>query len=394
MIEPPPRPRLDALSGIRLFAIALVMLHHLGEAALEGAAWADTVVMQANNVMPLFFVLSGFVLTYSYGDAMARGRLRTSDFLVSRFLRLWPIYIVALALRFAVDTSSQGVSLPYAAGVLSQGLMIQGFTPPLVWFGNAPGWTVCVEAFFYLLFPWLIVRLSTLTIRQVLALSAALWIAGQLVALAYALTLPDGWPPPGAPMVIFLDLLRFFPPFHLPSFLIGVVTARIFVRDLGGRAPRGGGLLALAGFLPIAFTLGGGLEFVGQHGITLARWPFPFTHNGLLAPAWALLLLGLARGCAAARWLSAPPLVRLGEASYALYILHFPVFDAVALWLVPKWDETPLFLIQLFAVMLPLSVLSFERFEQPLRRAALRRWRAWRQRVGPEAAPAPPGAAP
>jgi peptidoglycan/LPS O-acetylase OafA/YrhL len=55
--------------------------------------------------------------------------------------------------------------------------------------------------------------------------------------------------------------------------------------------------------------------------------------------------------------------------------LHFPIFDAVTTWLVVDWDRTPWFLLQFFVIMLPLSVWSFERFEQPLRAALLERFR-------------------
>jgi peptidoglycan/LPS O-acetylase OafA/YrhL len=398
MIEPSDRPRVDALSGLRLMAITLVVLFHLGDAAFDGApAPFEAVRQHANIVMPLFFVLSGFVLTYSYRDPIASGTLGRNTFLVSRFARLWPVYVLALALRFTIDaTVNKGVPLAYAAGALSQGLMLQGFTPPLVWFGNAPGWTVCVEAFFYVLFPWLTVRLAHLGPRRAIALGAGLWIAGQLVPVAYVLERPDGWPPPGEPQQVFLDLLRFFPLFRLPSFIIGILTANIFMRGAPGPARQGGAALAFVGLVPIAFTFGGGLELLGRHGFGLLSWPFPFTHNGLLAPAWALVVLGLARGCTVARWLSSRPLVRLGDASYALYILHFPLFDAVALWLVPEWDKTPLFLAQLFALMLPVSVLSYERFEQPVRRALLRHWRVWAGGAGAatESMAAPPPASP
>jgi peptidoglycan/LPS O-acetylase OafA/YrhL len=65
--------------------------------------------------------------------------------------------------------------------------------------------------------------------------------------------------------------------------------------------------------------------------------------------------------------------VRLGNASYGLYILHFPIFDAVSIFVVPDWDRTRFFLVQFFAMLLPLAVISFERFEEPLRAALFAR---------------------
>src|SRR5262249_36857451 len=90
--------------------------------------------------------------------------------------------------------------------------------------------------------------------------------------------------------------------------------------------------------------------------------------------AWALVVYGLAHGGAPARWLSPRPLVRLGDASYGLYILHFPMFDTARTVLARAGEHTPpLVLMLTFAMLLPISVLSFEQVEQPLRRIVLAR---------------------
>lgn len=378
---PPPssgvaeRPRLDALSGLRFLAVAYVVVYHLGDASFESMPLrVERFRRHAYLMMPLFFVLSGFVLTYRYADAIRAARLEARLFLLSRLLRIWPIYLVALALRVGIDAyENKGVPIHAALGTLSQALLLQGFTPPLVWWGNAPGWTVSVEAFLYLTFPWIVVRICRMTMSHAVVLALFAWVLGQLAPLAYVVALPDGWPPKGGPSPVFLDALRFLPPLHLPSFLIGIVTARLYLADLAQGRRRAGGFFVLGGFLPIAFALGGGIEFVG-HKLGFHPWLFPFGHNGLPSPAWALVVYGLAHGGPSSRWLSARPLVRVGEASYGLYILHFPVYDAVATLAVPEWDHSRLFLVQFFAVMLPLSVLSFEQFEQRLRSTLLARW--------------------
>lgn len=118
------------------------------------------------------------------------------------------------------------------------------------------------------------------------------------------------------------------PPLHLHSFLLGVVAARVYMEDriLGRR--RNGNLLALSGIAVNLFALGGGVELLG-HVIRPLGWPFPFGHNGLFSPVWGVVLLGLAHGAPSLRWMGARPLVRLGDASYGLYILHFPVYHAM-----------------------------------------------------------------
>jgi peptidoglycan/LPS O-acetylase OafA/YrhL len=378
------RPRLEALSGLRLFAISCIIVRHLGEVPVaEAPRFVQRFFGHSYHFMPLFFVMSGFVLTYRYGDSIRSGKLGARSFWLSRLLRIWPIYLVALALRIAVEVHANGSVAPRnVLGALSHALLIQAWTPPLVWYGNAPGWTVSVEAFLYVLFPWLVVRVFRMTMRRAATLAALLWIVGQLVALLYMVTQPDGWPPQGKPSPFYFDLLRYLPPLHLPSFLVGVVAARLFLEDRASGRRRSGGWLALAGFVPVLFAFGAGVELVAHRIFGFVVWPFPLGHNGMLSPAWGLVLFGLAHGGAPSRWLAVRPLVRLGNASYGLYILHFPVFDAVESLAIRNWDHSRTFLLQIFAVLLPLCVISFERFEEPLRSALLARWD--RPRPGPD----------
>lgn len=370
-------PRLEALSGLRFLAVAWVVVRHLGEPSFEHVPFVlERCRRHAFLLMPLFFVMSGFVLSYVYAEPIRSGRLHTRTFWVSRLTRIWPIYLAALALRFVVDArENAGVPFLNALGAVSQALLVQAWTPPLTWFGNAPGWTVSVEVFCYLVFPSLVVRVAKMSVRDAVLLAAFAWVLGMVPPTAYSLLRPDGWPPEESPSPLFLDLLRFLPPLHLPSFLIGIVTARIYAEDRAVGRKRRGSILTLASLAPILFTFAAGFERIAAtHGIEL--WLFPYGHNGLLSPAWAVLILGMAHG--GARWLGTRPFVRLGDASYGLYILHFPFYDAVMTFAVRDWNRTPYFLAQIFLVLVPLTVVSFERFEQPLRSALMKRWSARR----------------
>lgn len=369
------RPRIAALSGLRFLAIAYVVVYHLGDTTFERAPERlRLVVNQAFHMMPLFFVLSGFVISYVYAEPIRSGRVSPREFWLSRAFRLWPIYLVALGLHFALDASrNRGVSPEYLTGTLAQALLVQGWFPPTVWYGNVPGWTVSVEAFLYALFPWLVVRVNRMPIRGACAWALAAWLISQLAALSYVLTRPDGFPPSGGPNDFYLDLLRYLPPMHLSSFLIGMVSARIYVEDRAAGTVRDGSRLVLLGAVPILLTLGGALQALGRVAPDLV-WPFPYGHSGLLAPLWAVVIVGLAHGGLFSRWLSSPLLVRLGSASYGMYILTFPLFELILL-VVPDWDRTPLFLLQYFLVAAPLCVLSFEKFEEPLRNALVARVR-------------------
>ena len=106
------------------------------------------------------------------------------------------------------------------------------------------------------------------------------------------------------------------------------------------------------------------------------RIPYPILHNGLLVPAFVLLILTLASGRGPlAALLATRPLVALGEASYSLYILHVPL---MILWLkglghvaqgrlIGRPACTAAFLVAAVAA----SLLCHRYIERPLQKATL-----------------------
>ena len=104
------RPNIPALTGLRAIAAILVVLFHykyivpgLGASPAPGAR-----VIQTGFVgVSLFFVLSGFILAYTYIDDDGALRGTWKDFLFARFARVYPVYLFALviALPIFIDIS-------------------------------------------------------------------------------------------------------------------------------------------------------------------------------------------------------------------------------------------------------------------------------------------------
>jgi len=98
-----PTPRLDpipSLTGLRGLAALLVVVSHAVDGvtpSFQGHApvWWDEVSQLAGLGMPMFFVLSGFVIHYNYSSSITSGGIRgLRDFFVARFARLYPLYFV------------------------------------------------------------------------------------------------------------------------------------------------------------------------------------------------------------------------------------------------------------------------------------------------------------
>jgi peptidoglycan/LPS O-acetylase OafA/YrhL len=368
------RPHLGALTGLRFVASLLVLLHHTQAAlAPEGAPWLHALAEQGYLGVGLFFLLSGFILSYNYladGAPVDRG-----EFWRARFARVYPVYALSLALSLplflrALEREGAG---PAGAGAVGAAVLslTQAWFPSAACEWNCPGWSLSVEAFFYLAFPFLAGPLVRLPARRLVPAMAALWAAALVVpALFTALGLdaraagPEGWRTPERLLVQYNPLL------HLPEFAIGVLAGRWHLLRQGARASgaagweRWGASAALAALLAV-MVLGGGL-------------PFLLLHNGLLAPLFALLVLALAAGADPLARLLARPLPRLlGEASFALYILHLPLWmfllaaDKRLGWhLLPSLPVLAAFGAGAVAV----SVLVLRGVEEPARRWLRRRW--------------------
>lgn len=146
-------PRLDSLTGLRWWAAFAVFLHHMTNLAPLPVRNA---LDYGNYGVMFFFVLSGFVLTWSASESVS-----ARTFWVRRFARIYPSHFVALLLAipvfysFAPDPAQSWVK-PVDIGILLLSfLLVQGWwrDPVILFSGNPAAWTLTCEAFFYALHP-------------------------------------------------------------------------------------------------------------------------------------------------------------------------------------------------------------------------------------------------
>ena len=78
---------LEGLTSLRFFAALAVVIHHTRN------AWANTVVTDYIGQVgwlgvSFFFILSGFVLMWSYKPSLS-----FRDFIIRRLIRIWPLHL-------------------------------------------------------------------------------------------------------------------------------------------------------------------------------------------------------------------------------------------------------------------------------------------------------------
>lgn len=229
------QPPLPALTSVRFFAALIVVLFHFGGPSLGWAPEALRHIVGAGYTgVSLFFVLSGFILAYVYhGRSVHNGR-----FWWARFARVYPLFVFALLIAFpGFLRGFLAGDFPAQTPLLSP-LLLHAWDPRSACAWNCPGWSLSVEAFFYLTFPFLLVLLRDRARRSLIAVALGAWLVMLLPPLAYVFTQVGGASAtPETPSVI-LEVLKYNPLLHLPEFVLGVASGILFVR--GVRLPRPG----------------------------------------------------------------------------------------------------------------------------------------------------------
>lgn len=365
---------LPSLTGLRAVAALWVLALHFGEAV--SATWPGAVrsVLASGFIgVDLFFVLSGFILAWNYVREDGTLSVSRTEFWRARAARILPVYYISLALSlplFLLMQFQDGVTPSTIRGAIVTGLtsltLTQSWVSPFSYLWNNPGWSLSVELFFYLAFPWLA---GCITRRPVAKLVN--WVAGlYLVTIAAAYLFvalhshPSTWKwEPVVDYCIWISWLGCNPLVHAHEFLMGIVVCLWLREEQRGSRPE-----FMSG--PMA----AGIAVVALAVLVAFRGPIPFMPAlvGIHSPLFALLIYGLAKQRGIFAWiLGTPVFVFLGEISYSLYLTHSTVWFTVE-----GFNRQHSFLRQgsmlnfLFCLALSLGLAAalYKGIEQPYRR--------------------------
>jgi len=340
-----------SLTGIRALAALLVLGLHANQNVPADLGSFMAFFMRGYLGVDLFFVLSGFIITHVYLKSLASLNLGSvQNFLWHRFVRLYPVHVTVLVCLVALILLAHVAGVPLnnpqdwrAADIPWQLMLLHawGVTPTPTW--NIPSWSISAEWFAYLLFPLLAPLLANVRSRlAALAIAAAALVA---TAMLFALA---GWPLNtwvGAPALARVA----------GEFLCGAALCRAV--DLGPALRHSAGDWLGAGALA-AFLIGASVDVA----------------DFALVALLALCILGAATSDGAlARLLGSGPAVWLGEISYSIYMVHFPVLVVMrrlwerlgfAGWAMPG---KAMALLATVGLVIAIAALLFYAVERPVR---------------------------
>lgn len=337
------------LTSLRYLAASLVFMEHI--VMIPGMEWMDMGGGCLGKAgVCIFFVLSGFILTYAHGGEDWKGAFgkNAGAFYWSRFARIYPLhwlmFLVALPLGLNSNTARASLSdFPFLLTLTERVL-------PTAVVSSQPvkvAWTLAVEFLFYVSAPLFFLALCRR--KNPLAILSVI-IPAYIVGIVLLMMAHPGWNLGGY--------------CRIPEFLLGMAGFHFLKQtDISRNAVA---LLLLGAAMMTAAC-------VCDHYWGLTYYYFAY------APGALLLILGAGslRGSLQA-FLSKPFLLLLGNASFALYLLHDPflryskvffnrsgiVFSPVA----------SVFVSLLFFVLITAgSIVCYRFYENPIR-LRLRSW--------------------
>lgn len=361
---------IKALTGLRIIAALWVVLFHfrplLEDAVPEFRSALTPVLDCGAQGVDLFFILSGFVLTWNYLDKMGdRWSTReTLHFLWLRLARVWPVYLVTmhLAALWVIFTMHVGHIPPKdvngydAMSYVRQLFMVQLWFRPYFdlssW--NGPAWSISAEWLAYLLFGGLVL----VVFRMARATRAR-----SLMVLAVVASLP--------PVIILLLTGQFYTPWSWLPRIVMQFTAGALACAAVSRLRLTHRSRHIAGYMAIAIiaAIVGSLYFLDAHPISGVT-----DSSGVVDVLFVPLVMALAVGIGPLpTLLSTRIMVYGGQISFGLYMVHELVHVSWT-WATKQFELSLTdpgggwIVIGLIALSVVLSMALYHGVEEPGRR--------------------------
>jgi peptidoglycan/LPS O-acetylase OafA/YrhL len=296
-----------------------------------------------------FFILSGFILSLNYADAFRDESVSKRDFWIMRFARIYPLYLLTLLIEIPFTMHEYHAHAGIWWGRLATcAVMLQSWVPDIQWTAafNMPSWSLSVEAFFYALFPLLIIRIRK--VRTGVLLSAA----AMLILLTGMYFTPPSWY-----KVIFYNN----PLGRLGEFVLGIALYRYYEAHRSkswtyryATRMELGAIVIFLLFFVFHLWVPHVLRFSVYYWVPMVFLLYVFSRSS----------------GAVSRLLSRRLFVLAGEASFAFYMIHYRVGGmlSIANRRLHIDQASLLYFLLYFGITLVGSVAVYLLFERPANR--------------------------
>lgn len=358
--------RLNALTSLRFIAAFGVFLHHfhmLHDSNNHIIKWFSSLLFEGFVGVTFFYILSGFIISFSYKQHTLKSKFKTSDFLFNRIARLYPVHILTLFVAIYFYIPSYNYELIHLDQFIYNALLMQSAIPdPMYFFSfNGVSWSVSTEMFFYIAFIFLV----TLNNKQLFIFACAV-----LALIIYHMTnVADtakyaGW-------TYYIN-----PAFRVIDFIVGMLLFRIY--DTGKHAISEGKatILEVASLIILVAAMWYGMRNIGM------KYRYDIFY--IIPMSLVVYVFAYGRG-AISRAISWKPIVFLGEASFSLYMIHqicIYVANKNFEYNLDSMRSTFLFMSATIAVAVGISCLMYRFYERPVNNGLRRlRYRKSRKEI-------------
>ncbi len=365
------KAKIPALTGLRAVAASLVFFYHwFFQYVDELPLWLGAPFKVGYVGVPIFFALSGFLITLRYLDDFGEGKIGYGRYLYKRFIRIYPLYLAVLTFFVAAFGRPLNMIPDSWQGWLSLYTAMQAFFPDWAFLGTLVGWTLTLELIFYVIAPLFLKWFYGKSIWQVLAI--CLTASGLMLGIGVALSLLP--PVPNTLLGARRNWLMHHSFWgHAPDFFVGMFCAYLFLthdqqdsllRRQASKLIWGSVMLMYAAIL-LLVIIGFPTGTPGNRGLGF-----------VIALASSVLILAIALDDTTrnpvARFLSWRWVVYLGSISYALYLIELTEPIQWLYWLaLGKYGGVENRILQavlIFLITIPIAAVWYELIEKPAHR--------------------------
>ena len=347
----------NPLTGIRFFLALMVFIYHFNFFKYRPGFIYDF-TGEFHISLTIFFVLSGFLISYKYADKVQLNRKWLTRYFINRFSRIYPIFFIftILNIAYAIKLGHLSFNRETAWVVLLNLTLLKGLFDDIKFSGIAQAWSLTVEEIFYISAP--LIFLFSTNLKRLFLLLVPITLIGFLLVYFFA-----GWPAFG-----FFKNMHYMWHFsyfgRAAEFFFGIALAHLMKNNsaflLRFKHYTYTGLAGIIGCMLLMANLKGGIYehgFFHPLGKLLNDVPLPFftccLFYGLIQEKTLL-----------ARLFSMDIIMLLGKSTYSFYMIHLGVLQSYLSYFIPG-DNLFGYLFILF-ILWVLAILIYKFVEEPM----------------------------